>query len=307
MSKQKFQIGDYVVVKSGHYTGEKGVIKVIKSRLDRKIYYIKTNSDRIHSYYSYELQKAYKFEFGDRVILTKIAIDWLKKYDTQHNVDSYDTVYVIDKRMENSGKNLYRIKRENDDRVIYVIYFFDEDLESYVESKENSIEKSKIDVTKTNKKDRPIQFVEFSPQDTIDKNEEIKSRIKKWNQICNEYLNEFCVRHDYTFENDMWVGGDIGTVVLIGDMYVSMDEIRYDVDNNINEDYFEQWYWKKMEVAELTDYTENYMNYESYCKGAPDYWTKERMQSIRASKKRVEEVKAELLKEIENTREGKLF
>ena len=82
-----------------------------------------------------------------------------------------------------------------------------------------------------------------------------------------------------------------------------MDEIRYDVDNNINEDCFERWYWKKMEVAELTDYTENYMNYESYCKGAPDYWTKERMQSIRASKKRLEEAKSDLLKEIEKSNE----
>ena len=86
---------------------------------------------------------------------------------------------------------------------------------------------------------------------------------------------------------------------------VSMNNIRYDVDNNVPTDYFAKWYWKSIEISDLTDGAENYMNYENYCKEAPDYWTEERVQKIRASKKRVEEAKNELLKAIEDTRKGK--
>ena len=132
-----------------------------------------------------------------------------------------------------------------------------------------------------------------------------KPKSERWNELCNEYLKEFCDKHEWQYEPDMWVAGNIGTIVMIGDMFVSMNNIRYDVDNNIPTDYFEKWYWKRIEISELTDGAENYMNYENYCKGAPDYWTEERVQKIRASKKRVEEAKNELLKAIEDTRKGK--
>lgn len=132
-----------------------------------------------------------------------------------------------------------------------------------------------------------------------------KPKSERWNELCNEYLKEFCDKHEYPCEPDMWVGGDIGTIVMIGDMFVSMDNIRYDIDNNVPEYYFDKWYWKSIEISELTEGAENYMNYENYCKGAPDYWTEERMQRILTLKMRTEEAKNELLKAIEDTRKGK--
>ena len=49
------------------------------------------------------------------------------------------------------------------------------------------------------------------------------------------------------------------------------------------------------------------MNYESYCKGAPDYWTEERMAQIRESKRRIEKAREELEQTIKDTAKGKLF
>lgn len=367
MSKQKFDVGEKVIVKAN---GLEGTIKAIKSRNQRKWYSVYISSkDEIDCFYSYELYKApepSKFKEGDRVILTKVATDWLKENDIYKQVDDYLAVYIIDVITKSNGKYAYRIKNEKTGYVIYGIYFLDEDLALYVEKpaeKEQEIGKIvKIETTlgdivtndpdlmqnlfgdknpitfhteltpghceisptgaiswiadlgvgKTNqkdtpKKDKPIQLVEFREQDVVDKRAETEARIAEWKDICNVYLEEFCNKHEWTYEPDMWVSNDPGTVVLIGDMYVSMDDIRYDIDHDIHKDYFTKWYWKRLEISELTDYADHYMNYESFCKGAPDYWTEERIQSIRVSKKRIEDAKAELEKEIENTRKGKLF
>ena len=120
----------------------------------------------------------------------------------------------------------------------------------------------------------------------------------EWIQLCNEYLQQFCHRHDYNYEPDMWVANDYGTIACVNDMYVSMEVIRYDVDNCIDTDCFEAWYWKGLEVYELTG--NRYMNYKAYTQGAPDIYTEEKLNSIREAKKRVDVAKELLQKEIEN-------
>ena len=81
------------------------------------------------------------------------------------------------------------------------------------------------------------------------------------------------------------VHDDPGTTILIGDMYVGMDEIRYDIDNDIDESVFSTWYWKALELYELG--VESWMNYESFCKGVPDEWPEERIQRLREAKQRL--------------------
>ena len=101
----------------------------------------------------------------------------------------------------------------------------------------------------------------------IKSNKELYKRELKlnWKEICNNYLFEFCEKHEYTYESDCWVANDPGTIANIGDMFVSMENIRYDIDNNIPEEKFEKWYWKSLEVYELVG--EKFMNYENFCKG----------------------------------------
>lgn len=109
-----------------------------------------------------------------------------------------------------------------------------------------------------------------------------KSLQQQWQEICNDYLREFCHRHDYTYDPQYWIGSPegIGTIAWIGDtMLVDMEDLRYDVDNQVPVDKFEKWYWKQLELNELG--IEVWLNYRSYCLGAPDEWTDERMQKLR--------------------------
>lgn len=127
----------------------------------------------------------------------------------------------------------------------------------------------------------------------------METNIKdRWRTICNEYLLLFCNKHGIQYKTDTWVVDNPGTIVEVGDMYVHMDDIRYDVDNNIQEDYFEKWYYKGLEVYELTG--RNYMNYESFCKGAPDYYTPEKMEEIKRAKARVQAAQEALEASINN-------
>ena len=119
---------------------------------------------------------------------------------------------------------------------------------------------------------------------------------RSWKALCDKYLKKFCDKHDYDYVFEMWVANDPGTICMIGDMFVSMDNIRYDIDNDIPEEYFERWYWKSLEVYELVG--EKYMNYESFCKGCPDYWTEDKLENIRKAKQRVIDARDALEREI---------
>lgn len=122
-----------------------------------------------------------------------------------------------------------------------------------------------------------------------------KSLQQQWQEVCNDYLREFCHRHDYTYDPQSWIGSPegIGTIAGITDiLFVNMEDLRYDVDNQVPEDKFEKWYWKRTELDELG--IEVWLNYRSYCLGAPDEWTDERMQELRDANARLQEMKAHL-------------
>lgn len=130
---------------------------------------------------------------------------------------------------------------------------------------------------------------------TVTKND--YSLKSEWQELCNKYLKKFCEKHEYAYEPDCWVANNPGTIACVNDMFVSMEDIRYDVDNCIDIDCFEAWYWKSVDVYSITG--QKYMNYSSFCQGAPDMWTEERLNSVREAKIKVEEAKQNLKKEIE--------
>lgn len=120
----------------------------------------------------------------------------------------------------------------------------------------------------------------------------------EWQILCSMYLRKFCDKHEYTYEPDCWVANNPGTIACVNDMFVSMEDIRYDIDNDIPEESFEKWYWKSLEVYELVG--EKFMNYENFCKGCPDYWTEDKLESIRKAKQRVIDARDALEREINN-------
>lgn len=128
-----------------------------------------------------------------------------------------------------------------------------------------------------------------------------QSTQERWRDICQEYLKLFCDKHEYSFEDCFWVADDYGTIACVSDMFISMEHIRYDIDNNIEETMFEKWYWKAIEIFELTG--QDFMNYESFCKGAPDIWTEEKIEKLREAHIRVYEAEEALRQEIEEMTE----
>lgn len=132
----------------------------------------------------------------------------------------------------------------------------------------------------------------------MDKKQNIQER---WRDICQEYLKLFCDKHEYSFEDCFWVTDNYGTIACVSDMFISMEHIRYDIDNNIEETMFEKWYWKAIEIFELTE--QDFMNYESFCKGAPDMWTEEKIEKLREAHMRVYEAEEALRQEIEEITE----
>lgn len=124
---------------------------------------------------------------------------------------------------------------------------------------------------------------------------------ERWRDICQEYLKQFCDKHEYSFEDCFWVADDYGTIACVSDMFISMEHIRYDIDNNIEETMFEKWYWKAIEIFELTG--QDFMNYESFCKGASDIWTEEKIEKLREAHMRVYEAEEALRQEIEEMTE----
>lgn len=124
---------------------------------------------------------------------------------------------------------------------------------------------------------------------------------ERWRDICQEYLKLFCNKHEYSFEDCFWVTDNYGTIACVSDMFISMEHIRYDIDNNIEETMFEKWYWKAIEIFELTG--QDFMNYESFCKGAPDIWTEEKIEKLREAHMRVYEAEEALRQEIEEMTE----
>lgn len=120
---------------------------------------------------------------------------------------------------------------------------------------------------------------------------------KDWEKLTNEYVKNFCEKHEISFEEEyMWVADVVGGIVNVGDYFIDFSIIKYDIDNNISEEKFDKWYWKSLEVYQITE--ENYLSYEAFCKGAPDKWTTEYLEKIKVLKQNVENAKQILEKEI---------
>lgn len=88
----------------------------------------------------------------------------------------------------------------------------------------------------------------------------MKNLQKEYYRICNQYLLEFCKKHEYDFE--FWVGDEPGTIAMIGDYFVGFREMKYDIDHNIPEEAFIKWYDYALKQG-MGD--EPYLSYEQWC------------------------------------------
>lgn len=100
-------------------------------------------------------------------------------------------------------------------------------------------------------------------------------------------LLEFANRHDMSLDPDPWVGGEPGGIAAVGDFFVGMQDIYYDLLAEPDPEEFFKWHDYEMRLAALE--IESKMNYESWCKGAPRY-SDEALSRIEKAKRELEEI-----------------
>ena len=109
---------------------------------------------------------------------------------------------------------------------------------------------------------------------------------KKWIEVCEAYLKAFCEKHGYVFEDCYWPGDDVGSVAILSDDFtsVNMDDIRYDIDNDVPENVFDEWWQHSYDTHAVeisTGMKLRHINYSSWCKGAPKPYTDGEMHVLR--------------------------
>ena len=89
----------------------------------------------------------------------------------------------------------------------------------------------------------------------------MKRLKEQFNKITEEYLSSFSKKHDLEF--DGWVGDRIGEIATFGDYFFNFDDIRYDLDNDIQKEIIFEWYDISIDLA-LSD--KPVVNYRDFVK-----------------------------------------
>ena len=84
----------------------------------------------------------------------------------------------------------------------------------------------------------------------------------EYKDLVMSYIREFEDKHTITF--DFFVGKNVGQIAMFGDYYIDFDDIRLDIDKNVNESLFFEWY--DITVSRALEEKPT-VNYESYVMG----------------------------------------
>ena len=101
------------------------------------------------------------------------------------------------------------------------------------------------------------------------------SLYKKYQKVCNAYLQTFCKKHDFYYDDSCWVANRVGEIAIIGDFFVSMETIITDIEENVHKDEFLKWYDWSLEDG-------NNWNYLT--------WLRNKNQSLLDNEKRLHEL-----------------
>lgn len=117
-----------------------------------------------------------------------------------------------------------------------------------------------------------------------------------YTNACNAYLKAFCEMYDFDYDPDFWV--EVGTIIEVGDYYVSISTIRTAVDQNAPIEEFFKWYDYCMDCGTLDIPSPNF---DSWLRGCPRMSDEERRELMERSHE-IEKMKEELRKLIEEKR-----
>ena len=111
---------------------------------------------------------------------------------------------------------------------------------------------------------------------------------------CNAYLEAFCEKHGFDYDEaaNSWVAGCVGDACMIGDYFVSFEEIKTDIDMDATKDEYWSYYDYSLESHELGELGFNCPNYANWLRGCQRL-SKEQRKSLREAKNRVYKAKKE--------------
>lgn len=125
-----------------------------------------------------------------------------------------------------------------------------------------------------------------------------KETLKKnYEKACNDYLLAFCEKHEFDYDSCNWIGGYVGGIVEIGDIYAGMEEIFIDIDRDVEESKFMEHYDYSLRCGFLG--MENIPNYNSWLKGVP-VKSDEELEHLEKLQKNIEVLKSELNEMLKN-------
>lgn len=133
-----------------------------------------------------------------------------------------------------------------------------------------------------------------------------KTLKQRYEEIAEEYrkalIKQFYPDGEMLCDDSYWVGDEIGGVLEIGDYYISYDDVRYIIDNNIDFTTWDDWY----------DYTTRIgcirsdipvPNLKNWCAGCPRF-DEEQIKEMEAAARRVEIATMEFEKTVERYAKG---
>lgn len=138
-------------------------------------------------------------------------------------------------------------------------------------------------------------------------NEKPKEQAKliyRFNQLVDDYVAEFCKQMDLCVDPKTiyWVGDEKGGITEICDLFLSYDNIRYCVDNNIAYDELSEWYDYTVMIHSVTENAKT-PSLDAWHRGCPRMSQKQ-IRDLINTKDKIEQLKKELGDMIEQYRKN---
>lgn len=111
------------------------------------------------------------------------------------------------------------------------------------------------------------------------------------------YMNEWCTKHGFEYGYDGWVSDDTGGVCMVGDYFVNFDDARYDIDNDLPETMYFDWYEYTLDVYEVD--ADRKITLDAYANGYRPY-NDTQIGMVKTGKAKIRELQKELDELIES-------
>lgn len=87
---------------------------------------------------------------------------------------------------------------------------------------------------------------------------------RNYQKACNDYVQAFCQKHDFELPEvwERWVADEVGEIAVIGDFFISMRDIITDIEEDVPEEKFLEYYDWCLEDG-------HNWNYKTWLKGGP--------------------------------------